>query len=76
MKIEKVMENLGKDLWKATKEDWVLEVHHVLTEPVYPTVYLYKESEPDEKIRVDEETIGKAIKEADRIARETILKDK
>jgi hypothetical protein len=57
------LEKIQDALWRRTQRDWVLAVHHILTEPVCPSATI--QCEDDEAKyqywRADRDTIDEAI---------------
>lgn len=62
------------DLYERTGLDWVLTVHHVLTEPTCPTVAINPEGLQCARYRIDCDSIEQGIAEAvERVHREVVL---
>lgn len=53
-----------RDLYNSTDTDWVLDVHHILTEPTCPTVTIKPELSNSVRYRYDENTILSGIMHA------------
>lgn len=70
--IEDEVRSLG-DLWDRTNEDWVLEVHHVLTEPVCPTVVIRPEGSNALRFAVHADTIAEGIVRSVALVRKDVL---
>lgn len=67
------IDQLG-DLYLATGEDWVLEVHHVLTEPCCPSACVYPEGQRTSRYRTDRDSIEESINASVELAyREMVL---
>jgi hypothetical protein len=61
-------------LYAKTEEDWVLEVHHMLTEPTCPSARIAREDSNALRYTVARDTIEEAIEAAvDLVHREIIL---
>jgi hypothetical protein len=58
--------------WDSSRGELVLEVHHVLTEPVCPTVSLKWETSGEVLCRFDKDTIEQGIDAAINWAKENI----
>lgn len=70
--LAEVMAKLS-DLYTRTEMDWVLEVHHCLTEPTCPTVVISPEGLQANRYRIDCDSIEDGIAEAvERVHREII----
>lgn len=75
-KIEAALQKLGA-LYEKTGKDWVLEVHHILTESTCPTVCIYPEGNDSTRYRFDRDTIEEGIAAAaNAVYREVILGEK
>jgi len=62
------------DLYRLTGDDWVLIVHHVLTEPTCPTVIIRREDSNALRYRFDRDTIEEGIQAAtEAVYREVVL---
>lgn len=57
---EEAMHRLG-ELYSKTGKDWVITMHHILTEPVCPTVNIHPEDYPINKYAVHANTVDEAI---------------
>jgi hypothetical protein len=63
-----------RDLWGITHKDWVLEIHHVLTEPVCPSVVIRPEGSNALRFAVHADSIVEAIvRSVDLVHRDVIL---
>lgn len=73
MAIKDDIDRLG-DLYRVTGDDWVLMVHHILTEPTCPTVIIRREGSNALRYRYDRDTIEDGIRAAsEAVYREVVL---
>ena len=63
-----------RDLYRVTGDDWVLIVHHILTEPTCPTVIIRREDSNALRYRFDRDSIEEGIQAAsEAVYREVVL---
>ena len=76
MSIRSTLKKLDK-LYEITGQDWVLEIHHILTEPTCPTVCIRPEDSNMARYRIDCDSIEEGVQRAvDLVYREVILGEK
>jgi len=75
MSIKHILKDL-EDLYLITGEDWVLTVHHILTEPLCPTVTIKPEGWNMVRYRIDHNTIEEGVRQAANRVRAEVINRK